>query len=140
MTLAHTNIRTIDVARTVDFYRLVGLKLIGCMNLGALTTLYLGDEESEHLLEITIQAEPDPAWPVHPGTGHLAIDVPDLDSCLERLRAGGYEAEGPVFHPGDRKAIRVCFVPDPNGVRVELIDGGIALQREQLPAGLSYDD
>ena len=66
MTLAHTNIRTIDVARTVDFYRLVGLKLIGCMNLGALTTLYLGDEESEHLLEITIQAEPDPAWPAAP--------------------------------------------------------------------------
>jgi lactoylglutathione lyase len=37
----------------------------------------------------------------------------------------GVEPEKPPFAPGGRPEIgRICFVQDPDGYRIELIDGG----------------
>lgn len=49
--------------------------------------------------------------------------VEDLDGLLERLAAEGIQPERPPYAPGDRDEYRICFVDDPDGYRVELIDG-----------------
>ena len=37
----------------------------------------------------------------------------------------GIEPEKPPYAPGGREEVgRICFVPDPDGYRIELIDGG----------------
>ena len=54
------------------------------------------------------------------------IDLPtaeDLDGLLERLAAEGIEPEKPPYAPGGREEFRICFVADPDGYRIELIDG-----------------
>jgi catechol 2,3-dioxygenase-like lactoylglutathione lyase family enzyme len=49
----------------------------------------------------------------------------DLDGLLAELAEAGIEPEKPPFAPGGRDEIgRICFVADPDGYRVELIDGG----------------
>jgi lactoylglutathione lyase len=55
--------------------------------------------------------------------GHIALSVEDLDSLLERLAAQGIEPEKPPYHPGGREEFRICFAADPDGYRIELIDG-----------------
>jgi lactoylglutathione lyase len=49
--------------------------------------------------------------------------VDDLDAELERLRTQGIEPEREPYAPGGRTEYRICFVVDPDGYRVELIDG-----------------
>jgi lactoylglutathione lyase len=59
------------------------------------------------------------------GTGynHIAVTVPDLDATLEELAAGGIEPEKPPYSIRAGGS-RLCFVRDPDGYRVELIERG----------------
>jgi lactoylglutathione lyase len=59
------------------------------------------------------------------GYNHIALTVDDLDAQLAELSRIGVEPEKPPFPPGGREEIgRICFVQDPDGYRIELIDGG----------------
>jgi lactoylglutathione lyase len=53
--------------------------------------------------------------------GHIAIGVDDLDATLEALAAQGIEAEKPPYRVREGGA-RLCFVRDPDGYRIEIID------------------
>ena len=53
----------------------------------------------------------------------MAMVVEDLDALLGQLSAEGIEPEKPPYAPGGREEIgRICFVADPDGYRIELID------------------
>ena len=53
------------------------------------------------------------------------IDVDDIDAALADLAEIGVQPEKPPYHPGDREDLpRIAFVADPDGYRIELIDGG----------------
>ena len=55
----------------------------------------------------------------------MAIAVDDIDAALGDLAALGVEPEKPPYHPGDRDELPlIAFVADPDGYRIELIDGG----------------
>ena len=58
------------------------------------------------------------------GYGHVALEVEDLDGLLEKLAGDGIEPEKPPYAPGGREGIRICFVQDPDGYRIELIESG----------------
>jgi lactoylglutathione lyase len=59
------------------------------------------------------------------GTGynHIAVTVSDLDDTLSQLDAQGIQPEKPPYrvHEGGS---RICFVRDPDGYRIELIERG----------------
>jgi catechol 2,3-dioxygenase-like lactoylglutathione lyase family enzyme len=55
--------------------------------------------------------------------GHIALSVEDLDGLSARLAEQGIEPEKPPYHPGGRGEFRICFLQDPDGYRIELIDG-----------------
>ena len=56
------------------------------------------------------------------GHNHTALGVDDLDGLLRQLAAAGIEPERPPYMPGGREEYRICFVADPDGYRVELLD------------------
>ncbi len=59
------------------------------------------------------------------GYNHMALTVEDIDATLATMAELGVEPEKPPFHPGGREELpRIAFVADPDGYRVELIDGG----------------
>jgi lactoylglutathione lyase len=53
--------------------------------------------------------------------GHIAIGVDDLDATLHELAAQGIEPEKPPYRVREGGA-RLCFVRDPTGYRIEIID------------------
>ena len=59
------------------------------------------------------------------GTGynHIALTVPDLDATLAELSGKGIEPEKPPYTVREGGS-RICFVRDPDGYRVELIETG----------------
>ena len=66
------------------------------------------------------QREP---YEIGTGYGHIAITADDLDATLERLRSVGIEPEKPPYRPGGRtEGTRICFVRDPDGYRIEIVE------------------
>jgi lactoylglutathione lyase len=59
------------------------------------------------------------------GTGynHIAVAVDDLDGTLEGLAQQGIEPEKPPYTVREGGS-RLCFVRDPDGYRIELIEAG----------------
>lgn len=56
---------------------------------------------------------------------HMALVVDDLDGLRKRLATEGVEPEKPPYGLGgtdSREEYRICFVSDPDGYRIELID------------------
>ena len=55
------------------------------------------------------------------GYGHIALTVNDLDATLAALEEKGIKPERPPYSVREGGA-RICFVRDPDGYRVELIE------------------
>ena len=55
------------------------------------------------------------------GYGHIALTVDDITATLERLGAEGIEPERPPYTVREGGSL-ICFVRDPDGYRVELIE------------------
>jgi lactoylglutathione lyase len=130
----HANIQVSDAAASLTFYRKLGLELLGCLRLDPVVLYYVGRSGESAVFELAANPGLESR---QPGSGHLALWVDDLDALLEELAAGGIEPERPPFRPGDRPDLRVCFVVDPDGMRIELIDGAFAVPQDDLPTGIS---
>jgi lactoylglutathione lyase len=67
---------------------------------------------------------------------HINVRVRDVEASLRFYEALGFERrgrlqfEGPPYHPGGRTEYRICFVADPDGYRIELIDGDFATPQD----------
>jgi lactoylglutathione lyase len=126
----HSNIQVADPRASLEFYGLLGLDLVGCLRLDPVVLYYVGPTGGEAVLELA----DNPALNERtPGSGHIGLAVGDLDALLAELAEHGIEPEQPPFHPGDRPELRVCFVGDPDGTRVELIEGDFPLPSDRAP-------
>ena len=73
-------------------------------------------------LELTHNFEtPEGGYDVGTGYGHVALAVDDLDGTLAALAAQGIEPERPPYTVREGGS-RLCFVRDPDGYRIELIE------------------
>lgn len=134
----HANIRTADPAKSVSFYRTLGLEHTGTLSMGpGYTLLYMTDGDGL-ALELVANDTTDPAYDRSPGSGHLAFEVDDLDATLAALRdAHGTEPEAEPMHPGGRTDLnKIAFVRDPDGVRLELLQTAWPIPSDPLPADL----
>jgi lactoylglutathione lyase len=75
------------------------------------------------VLELTVNVGREQPYALGEGYNHMALVVDDLDALLQRLAAQDVEPERPPYAPGGRDEYRICFVTDPDGYRIELIDG-----------------
>lgn len=125
-TFVHTNIRVTDAAASVRFYRLLGYEQRGRLVLERSYNVYLGLPDDGDTLELTVDLERSEPYEHGDGYSHIALVVDDLDAMLARLAAAGIEPEEPPFAPEGRTEVaRICFLRDPDGYQVELIDGGV---------------
>ncbi len=124
MTLVHTCVRVRDPEASVRFYEALGFERRGRLNFETAYNVYMGLPGDRDALELTVNAGREEPYDLGDGYNHIAITVDDLDALLASLAELGVEPEKPPFHPGDREEYRICFVADPDGYRVELIDGG----------------
>ena len=76
-------------------------------------------------LELTVNVGREEPYELGDGYNHFAVTVDEHQDALARLAELGVEPEKPPYHPGGREDLPlIAFVADPDGYRVELIDGG----------------
>lgn len=121
MRFAWITIAVSNMERSLAFYRdRLGLRLARRFSPGPDRDLAFFEVEGSPT-EIELIADSDGRPIAHGGSLSVGLEVGDLDAFLEGLaRAGVTEAEGP-FSPGPM--IRFAYVRDPDGVRIQLIDG-----------------
>src|SRR3982750_2623101 len=124
--LVHTCLRVRDPDASVRFYRALGFEERGRLNFASAYNVYMGLPGDGDRLELTVNVGREEPYDLGEGYNHIALTVEDLDAVLAMLDAElGVQPEKPPYHPGDREELpRITFVADPDGYRIELIDGG----------------
>ena len=119
----HTCIRVRDLDASLRFYGLLGFEKRGQLNFESAFNTYLGLPGGGDILELTVNVGREAAYDLGEGYNHIALMCEDLDGLLATLAAEGVEPERAPYGPGGRDEFRICFVADPDGYRIELIDG-----------------
>lgn len=131
---AHTCLRVLDLEASVRFYEALGFERRGRLNFESAFNVYLGLSGDGDALELTVNVGQEEPYDTGNGFGHIAITVDDIDATLTTLSAEGIKPDGAPFIPGGREDVgRICFLTDPDGYRVELIDGGQFAVPKDLP-------
>ena len=124
MRVVHTAMRVRDIDASLRFYEALGFERRGKLQFEGAYNIYLGVPGDGDTLELTVNEGRDEPYDLGTGYGHIALTVGDLDAVVARLAGQGIEPEKPPYHPGGREEIGpICFVADPDGYRIELIDG-----------------
>jgi lactoylglutathione lyase len=121
----HTMVRITDPAKSRAFYEALGFTFSRDMDIvrdGEIeaTNYFFSMGDSENVLELTFNHD-GRTYEMGDGYGHIAIAADDLDDTLTRLKEQGIEAEREPYRVREGGS-RLCFVRDPDGYRVELID------------------
>ena len=123
MELIHTCYRIGDPEKSIAFYEALGLE--------KRREQPIRDEAVNYFFGVPGQPSPEleltynfgvSEYEIGSGFGHLALLVDDLASTLEQLaREHGIEPERPPYRVSETGP-QICFVRDPDGYRIELID------------------
>jgi lactoylglutathione lyase len=84
------------------------------------TNYFFGYPGQEEELELTYNHD-GRGYDIGTAYGHIAIGVDDLDETLAKLEEQGIEPEREPYRVREGGS-RLCFVGDPDGYRIELID------------------
>ena len=121
MALIHTCYRIGDIDRSVAFYKALGFEEVGRMPIrDEAINVFIGLPDDGARLELTYNHGVD-SYELGTGYNHIAVTADDLDATLERLAGEGIEPEKPPYTVREGGS-RLCFVRDPDGYRIELIE------------------
>ncbi len=119
--LIHTCYRIGDIDRSVAFYEALGFEEVGRVPIrDEAINVFMGLPDDGPRLELTHNFGVD-SYELGTGYNHIAVTVDDLDARLEELKGQGIEPEKPPYSVREGGS-RLCFVRDPDGYRIELIE------------------
>jgi lactoylglutathione lyase len=105
----------------VAFYEALGFEEIRRMPIrDEAINVFMGLPGDGARLELTYNHGVD-SYELGTGYNHIAITAGDLDETLSKLGAQGIEPEKPPYTVSEGGS-RLCFVRDPDGYRIELIE------------------
>ena len=124
-TFLHTMVRITDPERSRAFYEAPGFAFERDMDIvrnGELeaTNYFFGIGAQESVLELTYNHD-GRTYELGTGYGHVAVGVDDLAATLAQLKEQGIEPEREPYRVREGGSL-LCFVQDPDGYRIELID------------------
>jgi lactoylglutathione lyase len=119
--LIHTCYRIGDIDRSVAFYEALGMHELGRFPIrDEAINVFMGFDGDGPRLELTYNHGVD-SYELGTGYNHIAVTVDDLDEVLPKLAEKGIEPEKPPYRVREGGS-RLCFVRDPDGYRIELIE------------------
>jgi lactoylglutathione lyase len=121
----HTMYRITDPQRSRAFYESLGFEFKREMDIvrggeREATNYFFAMPGQDEELELTFNHD-GRTYDLGTGFGHIALAVDDLDEALDELKGQGIEPEREPYRVREGGS-RICFVKDPDGYRVELID------------------
>jgi lactoylglutathione lyase len=117
--------RITDPEKSHSFYEALGFEFSRDMDIvrdGEVeaTNYFFSMGDNESVLELTFNHD-GRSYDMGDAYGHIAIAADDLDETLSRLQEQGIEPEREPYRVREGGS-RLCFVRDPDGYRIELID------------------
>lgn len=126
MRMLHTMIRVGNLDRSLEFYTdVLGMKLLRKHDYpdGRFTLAFVGygPEDTNTVLELTHNWDTE-SYDLGKGYGHIALGVDDIYTACDRIKKAGGKV---VREPGPMKhgTTVIAFIEDPDGYKVELIQG-----------------
>ena len=121
----HTMVRITDPEKSRAFYEALGFRFERDMDIvrdgvKEATNYFFGIGDQDAVLELTFNHD-GRTYDLGSGYGHIAVGVDDLAQTLEDLGAQGIEPEREPYRVREGGSL-LCFVRDPDGYRIELID------------------
>ena len=121
----HTMLRITDPERSRAFYEALGFTFERDMDIvrngqTEATNYFFSLGDLESVLELTFNHD-GRTYDLGSGYGHIAVGVDDLEQSLGELKQQGIEAEREPYRVREGGSL-ICFVQDPDGYRIELID------------------
>ena len=121
----HTMVRITDPAKSRAFYEALGFEFERDMDIvrdGELeaTNYFFSLGDSKSVLELTYNHD-GRSYELGTGYGHIALAVDDMQASLASLAQQGIEPEREPYRLREGGSL-LCFVQDPDGYRIELID------------------
>lgn len=116
-TFAHNNYNVLDLDKSLTFYK-EALGLVETRRFeapdGSFILVYLGDETTPHLLELTWLKEWDRPYNLGDNEFHLAFQVDDYETALKKHK----EMDCVCFENPD---MGIYFISDPDGYWLEVV-------------------
>jgi lactoylglutathione lyase len=121
----HTMVRITDPDKSRAFYEALGFTFSRDMDIvrngeREATNYFYSLGDHENVLELTFNHD-GRTYDLGDAYGHIAIAVDDLEQSLAELKGQGIEPEREPYRVREGGSL-ICFVRDPDGYRVELID------------------
>jgi lactoylglutathione lyase len=121
----HTMVRITDPDRSRAFYEALGFRFEREMDIvrngeKEATNYFYGIGDQDAVLELTYNHD-GRTYELGSGYGHIALAVDDLEQSLATLGQQGIEPEREPYRVREGGSL-LCFVRDPDGYRIELID------------------
>jgi lactoylglutathione lyase len=121
----HTMLRITDPEKSREFYEALGFTFSRDMDIvrngeKEATNYFFSMGDQENVLELTFNHD-GRTYELGDAYGHIAVGVDDLAQTLEQLGGQGIEPEREPYRVREGGSL-ICFVRDPDGYRVELID------------------
>ena len=116
-TFYHNNINVFDLDKSIEFYqKALGLTVTREKSAedGSFKLVFLGDETTPHLLELTwLKGHPQP-YDLGENEFHLAFETDDMDAALAHHK----EMDCVCF---ENPAMGIYFISDPDGYWLEIV-------------------
>ena len=121
----HTMVRITDPDASRAFYEALGFTFEREMDIvrngeREATNYFFSVGDQKSVLELTFNHD-GRTYDLGTGYGHIAIGVDDLAETLAQLATQGIEPEREPYRVRDGGSL-LCFVRDPDGYRIEIID------------------
>ena len=124
-TYLHTMLRVTDPAASRSFYEALGMEfrreadIVRDEQLEA-TLYFFGFPGDDAELELTYNTD-GRSYELGTAYGHVAIGIDDMTRTLAALAEHGIDPEKPPYSIREGGSL-LCFVQDPDGYRIELIE------------------
>lgn len=126
MKYLHTMIRVNNLQESIDFYtKALGMNVISHDDYpeGEFTLVFLsyGKTKQDPCIELTYNYGKH-SYQIGDAFGHIALGTSDIKGTCEKVKALGYKV---IREPGPMKhgTTVIAFIEDPNGYKIELIEG-----------------
>ena len=119
--LAHNNYNVLDLEKSIDFYeKALGMKIVRTKTAqdGSFILVYLGDGETEHLVELTWLRDRTEPYNLGENEIHLALEVDDMEAAHKL-----HEEMGCICF--ENPAMGIYFISDPDGYWIEIVPQGM---------------
>jgi len=121
----HTMYRITHPDQSRAFYEALGFEFSRDMDIvrdgqKEATNYFFAMPGQEEELELTFNHD-GRAYDLGTGYGHIALAIDDMDATLSELAKHGIEPEKPPYQVREGGSF-LCFVRDPDGYRIELIE------------------